>query len=330
MNETKNKFSNYLKSYLQSGKIRSYLILLLLIATIIVAPVKILILAFNSPDIRDSKTENYINHYNEVISLSQNVNNVVAEDDFYNNPDQWRELNSHIRNIENDLASLENDPEFDNIYLAETKWINSISQVIELGSTLANISNLNSSNETEYNNLVSQIELTNNNLSSLNIAILNSLDQDKESVSVSQVYITAPTLPTPILLAKQQETEELRIAEAQRQAEAQRIAAEEAQRQAEAQRLAEEAAQRQAEEQRLAEEAARQAQEAENTQLASSEEYSYNTDDTYSGTFILNTNTGKLHKYPGCSAVARMKESNKQIFEGTIYKSDYDLCKNCF
>lgn len=47
---------------------------------------------------------------------------------------------------------------------------------------------------------------------------------------------------------------------------------------------------------------------------------------------ILNTNTGKIHR-PGCSAVAKMKDKNKQDFTGIpddLLSQGYDFCKLCW
>ena len=48
-------------------------------------------------------------------------------------------------------------------------------------------------------------------------------------------------------------------------------------------------------------------------------------------TFYLNTNTKKFH-VSGCSALGRMKESNKQVFEGTrddVINMGYTPCGIC-
>lgn len=50
------------------------------------------------------------------------------------------------------------------------------------------------------------------------------------------------------------------------------------------------------------------------------------------GTYILNTNTKKIH-YPGCSSVKRMKDKNKESYSGSLdalLSSGYTKCKNCF
>ena len=48
-------------------------------------------------------------------------------------------------------------------------------------------------------------------------------------------------------------------------------------------------------------------------------------------TYILNTNTKKIHR-PTCSSVSQMKEKNKQIYEGTVEELEnmgYTPCKKC-
>lgn len=48
-------------------------------------------------------------------------------------------------------------------------------------------------------------------------------------------------------------------------------------------------------------------------------------------TYILNTNTKKIHR-PTCSSVGQMKEKNKQTYEGTVEKLEnmgYTPCKKC-
>lgn len=48
-------------------------------------------------------------------------------------------------------------------------------------------------------------------------------------------------------------------------------------------------------------------------------------------TYILNTNTKKYHR-PSCGSVSTIKESNKQIYEGTSEELDlkgYEPCKKC-
>ena len=48
-------------------------------------------------------------------------------------------------------------------------------------------------------------------------------------------------------------------------------------------------------------------------------------------TYILNTNTKKIHR-PTCSSVSQMKEKNKQTYEGTVEELEnmgYTPCKKC-
>lgn len=48
-------------------------------------------------------------------------------------------------------------------------------------------------------------------------------------------------------------------------------------------------------------------------------------------TYILNTNTKKIHR-PTCSSVSQMKEKNKQTYEGTVEELEnmgYNPCKKC-
>lgn len=55
-------------------------------------------------------------------------------------------------------------------------------------------------------------------------------------------------------------------------------------------------------------------------------------ENTDTHTYILNTNTKKFH-YPDCSAVKRMKDSNKEEFTGTrdeVISRGYDPCQKCF
>ena len=50
------------------------------------------------------------------------------------------------------------------------------------------------------------------------------------------------------------------------------------------------------------------------------------------GTYILNTNTKKIH-YPGCSSVKRMKDKNKKSYSGgldALLSSGYTKCEKCF
>ena len=61
--------------------------------------------------------------------------------------------------------------------------------------------------------------------------------------------------------------------------------------------------------------------------------YSYNAggSDNQSSTYILNVNSKKFHE-PGCSAVSRMKDSNKQTYTGSrdsLISQGYDPCKIC-
>ena len=54
--------------------------------------------------------------------------------------------------------------------------------------------------------------------------------------------------------------------------------------------------------------------------------------ESINGTFILNTSTHKIH-YPGCSSVKKMKESNKQEYNGNVgdlLNQGYTTCGNCF
>lgn len=55
-------------------------------------------------------------------------------------------------------------------------------------------------------------------------------------------------------------------------------------------------------------------------------------ENTDTHTYILNTNTKKFH-YPDCSAVKRMKDTNKEEFTGTrdeVISRGYDPCQKCF
>lgn len=58
---------------------------------------------------------------------------------------------------------------------------------------------------------------------------------------------------------------------------------------------------------------------------------SSNTANTYSMTYIVNTNTGKFH-YPTCSSVSEINPSNKAQYNGTreeLIKMGYSPCKRC-
>lgn len=66
------------------------------------------------------------------------------------------------------------------------------------------------------------------------------------------------------------------------------------------------------------------------TQTQTSQQ-SGNAGNSYSTTYILNTNTHKFH-YPDCSSVSQMKESNKAEFTGTrdeLISMDYSPCGRC-
>lgn len=55
------------------------------------------------------------------------------------------------------------------------------------------------------------------------------------------------------------------------------------------------------------------------------------TSNTKGGTYLLNTNTKKIHE-PGCSATKNMKESNKESYSGSIedlLERGYSKCKVC-
>lgn len=66
-------------------------------------------------------------------------------------------------------------------------------------------------------------------------------------------------------------------------------------------------------------------------QTVENTEETQNSSNQTSRTYILNTNTKKIHR-PTCSSVSQMKEANKQTYEGTVEELEtmgYTPCKKC-
>ena len=70
---------------------------------------------------------------------------------------------------------------------------------------------------------------------------------------------------------------------------------------------------------------------ADGTSWESTADDNSDSQDKTTQTYILNTNTKKIHR-PTCSSVSQMKETNKQTYEGTIQELEdmgYTPCKRC-
>lgn len=335
-----------LSYYLKNRGFKTFLILLLFVTTIIVGTAKLNHWILSDYEL---KVTNFSNHYNQILKVSQKINDVVSLSTYYQDSSSWEDLSNEINYIKENSDQF-NGENFDSIYLAEKSWLNEATNLVEAGVDLASIEVFKSNNEKDYKSLVNYIETTNEEYKKLNNLIRRDLANELNEYNINLISqdIKVPSIPAPITRAIKKEEEDKKAAEEARKRaeEAQRKAEEEAQRKAaeqaaqeEAQRraaeqAAQEEAQRRAAELAAQEEAQRRAEEAQraqqNSNSSTSSANSYSNSNIVTGTFLLNTNTGKLHRYPGCWAVNRMKEENKSVFTDTINLSNYDLCGNCF